>query len=132
MATAANFAANPRASSGIVSTANTSPDGSSGTTVSIFTAGASGSRLDSVQIKGIAANAATQEANNIRLFLNDGTTNHPIREILVSSFTLTVGTTGNFEVTVPLGIPLPNGWSLKASMNSAGAGFHVTAYGGDF
>ena len=135
MATTANFAATPRASSGLVNTANTNTDGTSGATTAIFAAGANGSRIDSVKIKGIVTEGATQVADTVRLWLFDGSTLHPFSEQLFAAGAGVVSATvPNAEATIALGIVLPNGWTLKASTHAGGgdASYHVTAFGGDF
>lgn len=133
MATQANFAATPRAAGATVSTANasvTNPGG--GTVASIFTAGANGSRLDSVKIKGATANGANQVADSVRLFLYDGAAYHYLTEQVVPlNATNVSATVPNVEYLIGLGIPLPNGWSLAATTD-IGAVYHLTAFGGDF
>lgn len=133
--TTPNFAATPRLSSGLVNTANTNTDGTSGTRVTVFTAGTNGSRLDSVQIKGIVANGVTQAADTVRLWLYNGTTTYFFKESLVAAGGGNVGVAqANTEITVPIGIDLPNGWSLTASTDIGGstASYHVTGFGGDY
>lgn len=135
MATAANFAATPRLSSGTVNTANPNTDGTTGTRADIFTAGASGSRIDSVIIKGIVAEGATQAADTVRLWLYDGTNAHFFKEQLIPAGGGAVSATvANAEYTIALGIQLPNGWKLQASTKVGGStgSYHVSASGGDY
>lgn len=122
MATAANFAATPRASSGTLSAAGTL----GGTNpVDIFTAGASGSRIDSVFIKA----TGTTTAGQVRLAVFDGSW-RVIREIPVTAITPSAGTSA-FESQVTLGIVLAATQKLQANTLN-GEGFNVTAFGGDF
>lgn len=135
MATAANFAATPRTGSGLVNTANTNTDGTTGTRADIFAAGSSGSRIDSVQIKGITAEGATQAADTVRLWLNDGTNSRLLREQLIPAGSGVVSATvANAEFTLALGLVIPTGWKLQASTKVGGStgSYHVTAFGGDF
>lgn len=130
MATNPNFAATPRAAVGQATAANTARDGT-GTIATIFTAGASGSRIDRVRIQA----AGTTTAGVVRLFLHDGTNARLLSEHLVTAITPST-TVEAFSVDldlVALGrvIMLPNGWSLRASTNNAET-FNVMAFGGDF
>lgn len=137
MSNSANFASTPRTGSVLVNTANTNTDGTGGGSFpSVFVAGATGgSRIDTVQIKGIVAEGATQAADTVRLWLDDGATKHFFREILVPAGAGVVSAAvANFESIVGLGIVIPAGWTLKASTKVGGAtaSYHVTAFGGDF
>jgi len=135
MATAANFAATPRAGAGLVNTANTNTDGTTGTRTDIFTAGTNGSRIDSVQIKGIVAEGSTQAADTVRLWLFNGTNAFFFREQLVPAGGGVVSATvANSEFAITLGIQLPTGWKLQASTKVGGAtaSYHVEAFGGDY
>ena len=135
MSTAANFASTPRSSSILVNTANTNQDGTSGSRATVFTAGGSGSRVDSVKIKGITAAGSTQSADEVKLWLYDGTTAHPLASQLIAAGGGNVSATvANAEYTLALGIQLPNGWTLQAStyVGGATASYHVTAFGGDY
>jgi len=134
MSAAANFAATPNSSGAQVTTANTNLDGT-GTLATIFTAGASGSRLDSVKIKGQVAEGAQQAADSVRLFWYDGTNYHLFLEQLVPAGGAVVSATvANVEFLIPLGITVKTGWVLKASTHVGGATatYQVTAFGGDY
>jgi FtsP/CotA-like multicopper oxidase with cupredoxin domain len=135
MATAANFAATPRAGVGLVNTANTNTDGTTGTRTDIFAAGANGSRIDSVQIKGIVAEGSTQAADTVRLWIYNGTNAFFLKEQLIPAGGGVVSATvANAEYTIALGIQLPNGYKLQASTKVGGAtaSYHVEAFGGDY
>lgn len=135
MAANASFAATPRAASVLVSTANTVMDGTSGTRADVFTAGASGSRIDSVQIKGVVLSGATQAADQVSLWINNGTNAFKLRDVAVAAGGGAISATvANFESTVALGIVIPVGYKLQAStwVGGATASYHVTAIGGDF
>lgn len=125
MSTSANYASVPKVGVGAVSVANTALDGT-GTLATVFTAGASGSRLDNVAIK---ATASTVQGV-VRLFVHNGTTAFLLTEIDVLA--VTVGNTvRSFENGVLLNIVLPTGWSLRASTSIAQT-LNVIAVGGDF
>lgn len=114
MATSAAYASTPATAQGQISTANTNRDGT-GTVGTILTAGASGTRIDDIDI--VAAGTVT--AGVVRLFLHDGSAYRLWREILVSA------TTPSTTVAVwsyslrDLALVLKTGWSLRASTNNA-------------
>jgi hypothetical protein len=126
MAAAPAFAATPRAACGALATANTKRDGTD-TIVTVFTAGASGSKIEEVRITP----AATTTAGMVRLYLYDGSTYYLLSEHAIAAKTLsaTVGattTTLNYD-----NLLLPSGWSLRASTEKSEA-IKVFAFGGDF
>ena len=132
MANNANFASTPRVGVGQVTTANTNLDGT-GTIATIFTAGASGSRIDAINLKAVA----TTTAGMIRLFVHDGTNARLLTEVPVTALTPS-GTLPAWEAQLNtnsmsqvLPIILPAGYSLRASTNNAET-FNVIALGGDF
>lgn len=124
------FAATPRAGVGIVSTANTSRDGS-GTMTTIFIAGANGSRIERVKVKAIENSAASL----VRLFIHDGSVARLIEEVPVGAVTVSA-TQAGFEAELSFADPskvlvLPTGYSLRASTHTAQQ-LVVAAFGGDF
>lgn len=127
MATSAQYAATPRSAVGQVSVANTNRDGT-GTIVTVFTAGASGSRVDDIWI--VATGTVT--AGVVRLFVNDGTNTRLWQEIMVTattpSTTVQVFNTALFNQA----LILPNGWSLRASTNNAETFNVIVTRAGDF
>ena len=130
MAVNPNFAATPKCGIGQLSAANTARDGT-GTIVTIFTAGGSGSRIEHLDICA----AGTTTAGMIRLFIHDGTNTRLIKEIAVTAITPSASVAA-FQTTVNLSTLanvylLPNGYSLKASTHNAET-FNVFAWGGDF
>ena len=127
MSTTANYASTPRAALGQVSTANTARDGT-GTIATIFTAGASGSRVDDIAI----VSTGTTTAGVVRLFINDGTNSRLWQEILVAAITPSTTVQVWSAVQLNQALLLPNGWSLRASTNNAET-FNVNVTrGGDF
>ncbi len=130
MATAPIFVATPWTKAVGISTANTNRDGT-GTIATVVTAGASGSKIDHIDIKALV----TTTAGMVRLFLHDGSNYFLWREILVPAITPS-GTVRAFEESIDCSIPenellLPASWSLRASTHNAEA-FSVFAHGGDF
>lgn len=132
MSTAANYASTPKCGIGQISTANTNRDGT-GTIGTIFTAGASGSRIDAINIKA----TGTTTAGMIRLFIHDGANARLLTEVPVIAITPS-GTLPSWEaqlntntMTQVLPLVLPTGYSLRAATNNAET-FNVIALGGDF
>lgn len=136
MSTTANYASTPRAGMVVVSTANSALDGT-GTLGTVFTAGASGSRIDAIQIYAIG----TTTAGMVRLFLSDGVNNRLFAEIPVLALTPSAtqpafsanlqSNASGLVNTVPLPFSFGSGYSLKASTQNAES-FVVIGFGGDF
>ena len=132
MAAQAQYAATPRCGVGQVSVANTNRDGT-GTIVTVFSAGASGSRINAIDLKAVG----TTTAGMIRLFIHDGTNARLLTEVPVTAITPS-GTLPSWEaqlntntMTQVLPLVLPTGYSLRAATNNAET-FNVIALGGDF
>jgi hypothetical protein len=132
MASVGNYASTPNCGAVNIATANTNRDGT-GTIGTVLTAGASGSRIDAIDIKA----TATTTAGMIRLFIHDGTNARLLTEVPVLAVTPS-GTTPAWEVqlntntmTQVLPIIFPTGYSLRASTNNAES-FNVICFGGDF
>ena len=133
MSTSAQYASTPKVGSALLTTADTSL--TAPTTVgTVLTAGASGTRIDYIEVMGVA----TTVASLINLFIYDGTTYFlwaqiPVLAITTSttapSFVATLSSNGNANI-MPLN--LPTGYSLRATTTVAQTGVRVTAYGGDF
>jgi len=133
MSTAAQYASTPRVGSALLTTADTSL--TAPTTVgTVFTAGSSGSRIDYIDIQGVA----TTSAGLINLFIYDGTTYflwQQVPVVAVTSSTTAPAFTANLSSNsnanlMPLCIP--TGYSLRATTSVAQTGIRVIAYGGDF
>jgi len=133
MSTSAQYASTPKFGSATLTTADTSL--TAPTTVgTIVTAGASGTRIDYIDIQGVA----TTVAGLINLFVYDGTSyilwqQVPVIAITSSTtspaFTAYLSSNSNANI-MPL--TLPTGYSLRAAASVAQTGVRVTAYGGDF
>lgn len=132
MAAVPSYAATPRCGIGQVSVANAARDGS-GTLATIFTAGASGSRIDAINLKAVG----TTTAGMVRLFLHDGVNARLLTEVPVQAVTPSASlpaweaqlNTNSMSQVLP--IILPSGYSLRASTEKAEA-INVIAPGGDF
>jgi len=101
---------------------------------SILTAGASGTRIDYIEIQGVA----TTVAGLVNLFVYDGTNyilwqQVPVQAVTSSTtapaFTFALSSNGNANI-MPLN--LPTGYSLRAAISVAQTGLRITAYGGNF
>jgi hypothetical protein len=101
---------------------------------SILTAGASGTRIDYIDIQGVA----TTVAGLVNLFVYDGTNyilwqQVPVQAVTSSTtapaFTLALSSNGNANI-MPLN--LPTGYSLRAAISVAQTGLRITAYGGNY
>lgn len=133
MSTTANYASTPKVGAALLTTADTSL--TAPTTVgTVFTAGASGSRIDFIEVMGVA----TTVASLINLFIYDGSTYHLWKQIPVQAVT-TSTTTPSYAAamsssTMPLELPLvlPTGYSLRATTTVTQTGVKVIATGGDF
>lgn len=137
------FPLTPKVSWGTVTTANTAKDGT-GTVVTVFTAGADGSRIDQIKVRALGTNVATV----IRFFVNNGstnataannslvhdttiaaTTNSETAALVDNNITLTVNTTE----TVPPIPYLPAGYKLNITIGTTvAAGLQVTVWGADY
>lgn len=133
MATSAQYASTPVVGSALLTTADTSL--TAPTTVgTVLTAGSSGTRIDYIEIQGVA----TTTSGLINLFIFDGTNyllwqQVPVVAITSSTtapaFTATLSSNVNAN-TMPLTIP--TGYSLRATTSVAQTGIRVIAYGGNF
>lgn len=133
MATTAQYASTPRVGSATLTTADTSL--TAPTTVgTVLTAGASGTRIDYIDIQGVA----TTTAAIVNLFIYDGSnyilwTQVPVIAVTSSTtapaFQATLSSNVNSNL-MPLIIP--TGYSLRATVTVTQTGVRVTANGGDF
>ena len=132
MANAPQYAATPRCAIGQISTANTNRDGT-GTLGTVFSAGASGSRIDAIDLKA----TGTTTAGMIRLFIHDGANARLLTEIPVLAVTPSAtlpaweAQLNSNSMSQILPLVLPTGYSLRAATNNAET-FNVIALGGDF
>lgn len=127
MASTPNWTATPKVGLANIAAANTNRDGT-GTIGTVFTAAASGSRVDVITVQA----RATTTAGMIRLYVHDGTTAFLFREIVVPAIVPAAAVQAfNVSLTIEGGLSLPVNYSLRASTNNAES-FNVMAQGGDF
>jgi hypothetical protein len=133
MATTAQYASTPKIGSALLTTADTSLTAPS-TVGTVFTAGASGSRIDYIDIQGVA----TTVESIVNLFIYDGTnyflyTQVPVQVVTSSTtapaFQAVISSNSNANI---LPINLPTGYSLRATTSITQTGVRVTALGGDY
>lgn len=133
MATSAQYAAVPKIGSALLTTADTSL--TAPTTVgTVVTAGASGTRIDYIDVQGVA----TTVSGLVNLFLFDGTNYSLWAQVPVIAVTSST-TVPAFQSTLSSNVNanlmpliLPTGWSLRATTSVAQTGIRVVAQGGDF
>ena len=133
MATSAQYASTPKIGSALLTTADTSLTAPS-TVGTVFTAGSSGSRIDYIDVQGVA----TTVASLVNIFIFDGTNYFLYTQIPVQA--VTSSTTANaFSSTISsnthpniLPINLPTGYSIRATTTVAQTGVRVIALGGDY
>lgn len=130
MAGTAVFASTVNVGMGLISTANTNRDGTTGTRVTILTSGTLGTRVDNIRINAVG----TTTAGMVRLWLNDTTTAFLLDEVPVTAITPS-GTVEAWTTTLTYTgasvLLMKPGWLLQASTHNAES-FHVIASGGDF
>lgn len=132
MAQYPTYAAIPNTSIGQASVANPNRDGT-GALATVFTAGASGSRIDAINLK--ATGTTTQ--GMLRLFIHNGTSASLLSEVPVLAITPSPAlpsweaqlNTNTMSQLFPL--ILPSGYSLRAATEKAEV-FNVIAMGGNF
>jgi len=133
MATSAQYASTPKIGSAVLTTADTSLTAPA-TIGTVFTAGASGSRIDYIDVQGVA----TTIAGIINVFLYDGTnyrlfTQIPIQAVTSSTtapaFSTTISSNTNPNI---LPLNLPTGYSVRVTTTVAQTGIVVIAQGGDY
>lgn len=134
----------PRVSWGTsLTTANTAKDGT-GTVVTLFTAGAEGSRIDQIKVRHLGSNIATV----LRLFINNGSdtttaaNNVLAHEVSIPAATLSeTSAIADIDITIPKNsgevvcpIPfLPAEYKITATIGTTiAAGICLSVYGGDY
>lgn len=125
MANNPQYVGTPKSPTVALSTANANRDGVTGAYGTLMTAGASGSRIDGINI----AATGTTTAGMIRLFLGSSL----IKEVSVSAITPS-GTLAAFSYPVTFDPPLvlQAGAVLKASTHNAEGFALAVTNGGDF
>ena len=133
MATTPQFASTPKSSwSGNLTTGTNTYDGTSGTTL-LLTAGASGSFIRSLELEAAGTNAAS----NIRIFINNGSTNATAaNNALYMQYSLPATTaataTSTAHISIPLNIAIQATYRVYVVLSSTvAAGWQVNAVYGD-
>jgi hypothetical protein len=133
MSTSAQYASTPKIGSALLTTADTSLTAPS-TVGTVFTAGSSGSRIDYIEVQGVA----TTVASIVNLFIYDGSSYFLYAQVPVIAITSST-TAVAFQALISsntqpnlLPINLPTGYSLRATTSVTQTGVRVTASGGDY
>lgn len=124
------FTAIPKIGVASVSTANTGRDGT-GTIATVFTAGASGSRIDEIVLKSTGDPADSV----VTLFLHDGAAFWLFDEVDLGDPAAGSTTVSAYRLGKTYeNLVLPTGWSLRAAITVAPTAgvVNVVALGGDF
>ena len=126
MASTPGYAATAKIGTASIGTAETSRTAPTNVGT-VWAAGSSGGRIDSVTITA----AGTTTAGTVRLFIYTGAVYRLLKEIAVSPVTPS-GTVQVWSTTVTFdgGIPMQNGYDLRAATHNAET-FHVIAFGAD-
>jgi hypothetical protein len=122
-----------------IASGNTAYDGT-GQVSTIFSASASGSRLDYVKIRALGVN---NSASLMRFYVNNGLTNATAQnnslflEYALPTTTSSSTAEASADYTLPFNIALPAAYKLNAALTitltgSAGSGWQTTAIGGDY
>lgn len=120
--------------SGLVVSANTTTDLTSGTIYAIFTAGSNGSYLQRIRFRHLGTNVATVA----RVWINNGsTTGTSTNNTLWDEITIAANTVSqtaaaiNYEL--PLGFAINPGYTIYVTLGTGlAAGLKVTVIGGDY
>lgn len=118
-----------------LTTANTGIDGT-GTVSTVFTAGADGSRWDSIKCTPLGTNVASL----LRIFINNGSTaanaanNSLFHEITLAATTGSNSTaSGKTEYTFAPDLVLPAGYKINVAIaTTVASGWQITANGGNY
>jgi hypothetical protein len=133
----------PKIQWGTVTASNTAKDGS-GTVVTVFTAGANGSKIDQIKVRALGTNVATV----LRFFINNGSDNTVaanntlIHEITIAATTLSevaaladndITILKNTVETIPPIPYLPAGYKINCTIGTTvAAGLQITVHGADY
>ena len=134
MATTPSFVSSPKIGIGTCTVAEVVRSGSPTNTVLVYTAGASGSRIDRIDLMESSGNGHTTSVNTVSLWIYTGVAYYLFREVaMLTPPTPNAGVAGfQTSLTFPFGLNLQSGYSLRASIRvSVGDSVNVIAYGGD-
>lgn len=119
MATAPAFASTPRAASALLGAVETDLQVPT-TTSTVFTAGASGSKVEEIVVqasKGGTSLIATTVAGLVYIFLHDGSTYHLFDTMTVTAVTASATVPGLRLSNRYANLFLPSGWSVRMSQS---------------
>lgn len=127
------YSAKPAIAWGVVATANTAKDGT-GTVVAVFTAGASGGRIERLKVRAKGTNVATV----LRAWINNGSTNATagnntlfVEQTIAATTLSEVAALADTEIL--LNLSLPAGYVINITIGTTvAAGLHVTGIGGQY
>lgn len=127
MATSPQFAATPNIGSNVLgATADTSYTAPTHT-VTIITAGASGTKIEEIDLAG----TGTTVAGVVQFYLFDGTTYHAWFSVQVTAVTPSTTQAPFFQQFTFANLELKTGWSLVATSFVASQLINVIGFGGD-
>jgi hypothetical protein len=118
---------------GPLKTANTAHDGT-GTVLTVFTAGANGSFINTIRFQA----AGTNTASVARIFINNGSANSTLgNNVKIDEVTLAATTASAVAETtlveVTLNKPIPAGYTVIVTIGTTvSAGYNVSVFGGDY
>lgn len=119
MATAPAFASTPRAASALLGAVETNLQAPT-TTSTVFTAGASGSKVEEIVVQASQTSlVATTVAGLVYIFLHDGTTYHLFDTITVTAVTASATVPGFRGSNRYANLFLPTTWSIRMSQSNA-------------
>lgn len=129
------FVSGPKISwSGSMTTADTDTSMATGTSYLVYTAGANGSKVETVNIWHLGTNVSTV----VRFFVNNGSsTGTAANNALVQEFTMAANSVSQNAASVPVvwaaNLYLGSGYKLYATLGTAvSAGIMAAAQGGDY
>jgi len=120
--------------SGLVVSANTTTDLTSGTIYAIFTAGSNGSYLQRIRFRHLGTNVATVA----RVWVNNGSatgtaTNNTLWDEITIAANTVSQTAAAINYELPLGFAINSGYVIYVTLGTGlAAGLKVTVIGGDY
>lgn len=127
MATSPAFASTAALGSQTISSSADNTWTAPANTVTIVTAGASGTKIEEIVVQGIGVTIAGM----LNIYIHDGTNYHLFDQVSISAVTATTTATAYRAVRQYTNLVLKSGWSLRASSMVASQLAKVSAFGGD-
>ena len=126
MAPVENFAATPLIGRALLTTVNSSRDGS-GAIETVLTAGTYGCHINRIRIKAMGSTTAGM----VRLYIHDGTIYTLYDELTVTAVSANATTPSFKSEILNVNLDLPANWSLRASSQN-GENIYVIAEAGGY